>query len=68
MSQSRSQDILGILRAVRIVANAMLKHQEVECKQCWENSSVKEMVEEASSSVVSGIQQTLSRRGIQVST
>lgn len=68
MSQHWSHDISGILRGVRIVVNAMLKHQEAECKQCWENSSIKDVVEKASSSVVARTQQRLSEDKIQVST
>ncbi|KDR22829.1 Chaperone activity of bc1 complex-like, mitochondrial [Zootermopsis nevadensis] len=65
MSQHWSHDISGILRGVRIVVNAMLKHQEAECKQCWENSSIKDVVEKASSSVVARTQQRLSEDKIQ---
>jgi hypothetical protein len=50
-----------------MVVNEMLKHQEVECKQCWENSSIKDIVEVASSSVTRGIHHTLSQDSLQVS-
>jgi hypothetical protein len=68
MSRYWNQDILGILRGAQNVINAMVKQQEVHCKQIWENSSVKSIVEEASSSVNRGIYQSLSQGSIQVST
>jgi hypothetical protein len=68
MSRYWNQDILGILRGAQNVINAMVKQQEVQCKQIWENSSVKSIVEEASSSVNRGICQSLSHGSIQVST
>jgi hypothetical protein len=68
MSRYWNQDTLGILRGAQNVINAMVKHQEVQCKQIWENSSVKSIVEEASSSVNRGICQSLSQGSIQVST
>jgi hypothetical protein len=68
MSRYWNQDILGILRGAQNVINAMLKQQEVHCKQIWENSSVKSIVEEASSSVDRRICQNLSQSSIQVST
>lgn len=65
MSRYWTQDILGILRGAQNVINAMVKQQEVQCKQIWENSSVKSIVEEASSSVNRGICQSLSQGSIQ---
>jgi hypothetical protein len=66
MSRYWNQDILGILRGAQHVINAMVKQQEVQCKQIWENSSVKSIVEEASSSVNRGICQSFSEGSIQV--
>jgi hypothetical protein len=56
MSRNWNQDIIGILRGTQSVVNAMLKLQETQCKQIWENSSMRNIVEEASSSVERGIQ------------
>ena len=68
MSRNWNQDILGVLRGVQSVLNAMLKHQEMQCKQIWKTSSMKNVVEEASSSVDRRICQTLSPGSVQVST
>lgn len=42
---SRSQDILGIIRGIQLVANASLKTQEAYLKHLWSNSSVREVIE-----------------------
>lgn len=65
MARYWNQDILGILRGAQNVINAMVKQQEVQCKQIWENSSVKSIVEETSSSVNRGVCQSLSQGSIQ---
>lgn len=65
MSRNWNQDILGVLRGVQSVLNAMLKHQEMQCKQIWKTSSMKNVVEEASSSVDRRICQTLSPGSVQ---
>lgn len=42
---SRSQDILGLIRGIQLVANASLKTQEAYLKHLWSHSSVREVIE-----------------------
>jgi aarF domain-containing kinase len=44
---SRSQDILGLIRGIQLVANASLKTQEAYLKHLWSHSSVREAVEKS---------------------
>lgn len=45
MSGSRSQDILAILRGLRVVNEAFIKENEKHLKHIWINSSIKELLE-----------------------
>ncbi|PSN44058.1 hypothetical protein C0J52_15929 [Blattella germanica] len=58
MSRNWSQDVIGILRGAQSVVNATVKLQEAQCKQIWENSSVKNIIQEAGNSVNSSFRQT----------
>ena len=42
---SRSQDILGIIRGIQLVAGASVKTQEAYLKHLWSHSSVREIIE-----------------------
>lgn len=44
---SRSQDILGFIRGIQLVANASVKTQEAYLKHLWSHSSVREAVEKS---------------------
>jgi hypothetical protein len=68
MCRNWNQDILGVLRGAQSVLSAMLKHQEVQCKEIWKNSSMKNVVEAVTSSVDRRIYQTLSSGSVEVST
>jgi len=45
LKMSRSNDILGIIRGIQLVANASLKTQEAYLKHLWSYSSVREVLE-----------------------
>lgn len=44
---SRSQDILGLIRGIQLVANASVKTQEAYLKHLWSHSSVREAIEKS---------------------
>lgn len=44
---SRSQDILGLLRGIQLVANASVKTQEAYLKHLWSHSSVRDAIEKS---------------------
>lgn len=44
---SRSQDILGLIRGIQLVANASVRTQEAYLKHLWSHSSVREAVEKS---------------------
>jgi len=67
MCRNWNQDILGVMRGVQSVLNAMLKHQEMQCNQIWKTSSMRNVVEEACSSVDRRIWQ-ISSGNVQVCT
>jgi hypothetical protein len=67
MCPNWNQDILGVLRGAQSVINAMLKHREMQCKEIWKTSSMKNIIEEASSSVDRKVCQTSSSGSVQVS-
>jgi len=67
MCRHWNQDILGIMRGAQSVLNAMLKHQEMQCNQIWKTSSMRNVVEEACSSLDRRIGQ-ISSGSVQVST
>lgn len=46
---SRSQDILGLMRGIQLVAGASLKTQEAYLKHLWSHSSVRDAVEKSAS-------------------
>lgn len=43
----RSNDILGIIRGLQLVAEAGLTHQRSEFNTIWRNSSIRALVEDA---------------------
>jgi aarF domain-containing kinase len=45
---SRSQDILGLLRGIQLVAGASVKTQEAYLKHLWSHSSVRDLIEKNS--------------------
>jgi len=55
------------MRGAQSVLSAMLKHQEMQCNQIWKTSSMRNVVEEACSSVDRRIWQ-ISSGSVQVST
>ncbi|KAJ9574063.1 hypothetical protein L9F63_008589 [Diploptera punctata] len=61
MARNWSNDILGVLRGAQSIINASIRLQQAQCKQMWENSSVKSVGE----AVAHNIQQTLSRDVLQ---
>ncbi|GFG30006.1 hypothetical protein Cfor_00598 [Coptotermes formosanus] len=65
MCPNWNQDILGVLRGAQSVINAMLKHREMQCKEIWKTSSMKNIIEEASSSVDRKVCQTSSSGSVQ---
>jgi len=67
MCRNWNQDILGVMRGAQSVLSAMLKHQEMQCNQIWKTSSMRNVVEEACSSVDRRIWQ-ISSGSVQVST
>lgn len=46
---SRSQDILGLIRGIQLVAGASIKTQEAYLKHIWSHSSVRDVVEKCAS-------------------
>jgi aarF domain-containing kinase len=46
---SRSQDILGLIRGIQLVAGASVKTQEAYLKHLWSHSSVRDAIEKSTS-------------------
>lgn len=49
---SRSQDILGIIRGIQLVANASVKTQEAYLKHLWSHSSVRDAIEKSATPTI----------------
>lgn len=51
MSRQLASDIVGVLRGIQAVAVEVAKIQDSQCKQIWQNSSLKSFADEASTTV-----------------
>lgn len=51
MSRQLTSDIMGVLRGIQTVAVEVSKIQDSQCKQIWQNSSLKSFADEASATI-----------------
>uniref|UniRef100_A0A1B6C7G0 ABC1 atypical kinase-like domain-containing protein n=2 Tax=Clastoptera arizonana TaxID=38151 RepID=A0A1B6C7G0_9HEMI len=54
-------DVIGVLNGLKTVLKSAIKLQESQCKQIWENSSIKTLTDQASVDFSSKLNKTLSQ-------
>lgn len=59
MSRQLASDILGVLRGIQTVAVEVAKIQDSQCKQIWQNSSIKSLADEASATLGTNVKKAV---------